>query len=1273
MQKKTITTIVPLVGDYVLVQSAVTAICADLAQIARSDSARFQYIFVGDGAYWMQVVDVAGLEAFQVAKFISVTEKSTPAILFNVGAQAAHGDFLTFLWPGVDVRAWHASICELAKSVDENTIALAGPPTTSVHGRDETRSWLADPTGGDHRNYPPGWVEMADYVPMSNCLVQRKAFLESGGFSTSPILQRAFWWEYSLHLSRNNMLRRATAIQQPEPKWTWYEYPFSDDMLISGDMAARRAMLQRNLPATSCLVDWDSADVTSFARNLSRHDASVLARATSVFTRSEIALKEADVSDASSGALRITVLGGPGEPAHNQLCFFNYFAGDLMSVPVTWRSILDTAATRADVFGSDVVIFSRTKSRQACDLMDFCNRAGIPTVYMLDDNWFTVGKDWKEYAAVFHEDGEIYKTFTYCLRHADVALTYNEILAEDMRSVAKQVVVLPTNIDLTHFEPALEKASGRLTIGYAGSPRPDNAAFRALKELSEERDDFDILYMGHAVPESLSTIDSDRVKFEPYVYGYRAYAQMLSRRAPDILLAPLGRTRFESSKCPNKFLEISAVGAAGIYSDVEPYVSAVEDGKTGILVADAADDWKRAMVRLLDDHATRRQISAAARDVLHARYATNVVAPLFGAFIKRIAERRKKCAADVRVAFVAHSPYPAGAERALANFLVNISPSIDAIAIFPKATGPIRDEIEEAGIPVIDADFRPWVPVQGSESERKLEDDHLRRTTQRLSTLFRELELDAVLVNTNVVPAAVFAGAQREIPVILHSHGLISARLSRMLDAARWAAIDMRQLGAASKVVSPSQITADGCRALYNLEPGKVTVVPNGTRCGEWTPLSSDENVVRKFVMLCTMEPNKNIPMFIEAASIYMSFAPGDTEFHIYGVGGHEYVSHLHDLVWHANLTSVFHFHPKERDVDRIYDDALAVVVTSHLESFSFVTIEGMSRGRPVISTKCGGPEGIIVDGFNGYLIEQNDAAALAERMRRLAADIGGAAEMGRNARISIENNFEIVRISEQYSNVIREVALAGDRDVLRQRRLFHSQELSLDFQPGQTQRHVPHAGGMPAEMQSIEALPDISYTGDDTLEYSYTRQFSGHRIVSLRHASVLAAHSRGLMPRVKRRFVLGRNIWPMINPVFSEIKSYCQHRQWNFSRKLRLGENLTEVPFVEYLVDINGAPFEKIEFAIELASVGMNGAIGLELVDESGKIVANVVRALKEIDPFRPVRLVVGGIGGLQSGRFLMRFFVRDAEGPVWIYELSRRRRMGLSRPDRLPFINVS
>ena len=47
-------------------------------------------------------------------------------------------------------------------------------------------------------------------------------------------------------------------------------------------------------------------------------------------------------------------------------------------------------------------------------------------------------------------------------------------------------------------------------------------------------------------------------------------------------------------------------------------------------------------------------------------------------------------------------------------------------------------------------------------------------------------------------------------------------------------------------------------------------------------------------------------------------------------------------------------------------------VLSSKLETFGVVLIESLSSGVPVVSTKCGGPESIIVDSIYGELCEQN-------------------------------------------------------------------------------------------------------------------------------------------------------------------------------------------------------------------------------------------------------------------------------------------------------------
>lgn len=57
-----------------------------------------------------------------------------------------------------------------------------------------------------------------------------------------------------------------------------------------------------------------------------------------------------------------------------------------------------------------------------------------------------------------------------------------------------------------------------------------------------------------------------------------------------------------------------------------------------------------------------------------------------------------------------------------------------------------------------------------------------------------------------------------------------------------------------------------------------------------------------------------------------------------------------------------------------------ALVVSSEVETFGLVIIEALAQGKPVISTRCGGPEEILHDN-NGILIQNNDVEALSRAM----------------------------------------------------------------------------------------------------------------------------------------------------------------------------------------------------------------------------------------------------------------------------------------------------
>ncbi|GJH09272.1 glycosyltransferase [Caballeronia novacaledonica] len=637
MTKKTVSAIIPVIGDYLQVQPALANLVSQLSDAFAIDGVRLEVIFVADGAHWNQTVDASDLPEIAPSVFITEPAQSMPACLFNRGAQEARGDYLAFLWPGTPILDWTRSLSRLATSMRDKESAVAGRVAHFATGEHPTESWLWSCEGFEPNGYPSGWIELADIVPMEATLVRRSVFQELGGFSTSPLLQRGFWWHFSLRLSRRHEIR-AVNVASPLSRWSWHAYPLTADVGISGDMMARRVM--RGEPASQARVggsevDW--MDVARFAPSIAEADLGrinrQLRRFASIAGLEDVNLPEPRTSAAAP--LRLTVLGGPNEPAHNQLCFFNFFQLLERDNLITWRTSLDTAATSADMLNSDLVIFSRVKTEAGCKLMEFCKTNGIPTIYMLDDNWFSIGREWKEYENLFKPGAPMFENFMFCLERADVCLTYNKVLAEDLAPYAPNLVVMPTNIDLSLFERYSRGARKNKIVGYVGSARQDTSAFRALRDIAEERDDVDIFIMSNAIPDDLQSLPEERVHFQPYVFSYKRYADIVCRRAPDILIAPLGSTRTEASKCPNKYLEIAAVGAAGVFSRVEPYGSHVADGRTGFMVADREDEWKSAIRKLLDDEEARALVAREALADVTDHFSTERVLEQFWSLIQR--------------------------------------------------------------------------------------------------------------------------------------------------------------------------------------------------------------------------------------------------------------------------------------------------------------------------------------------------------------------------------------------------------------------------------------------------------------------------------------------------------------------------------------------------------------------------------------------------------------------------------------------------------------
>lgn len=98
---------------------------------------------------------------------------------------------------------------------------------------------------------------------------------------------------------------------------------------------------------------------------------------------------------------------------------------------------------------------------------------------------------------------------------------------------------------------------------------------------------------------------------------------------------------------------------------------------------------------------------------------------------------------------------------------------------------------------------------------------------------------------------------------------------------------------------------------------------------------------------------------------------------------------------------------PSKEELVQLYQNASVFALPSDEEGLSIVTLESMACAVPVVSTLSGGPDGIITDGQDGYLVPLNDSAMLAERIQLLLKNPQKNIEMGLAARRTIETLFE--------------------------------------------------------------------------------------------------------------------------------------------------------------------------------------------------------------------------------------------------------------------------
>lgn len=175
----------------------------------------------------------------------------------------------------------------------------------------------------------------------------------------------------------------------------------------------------------------------------------------------------------------------------------------------------------------------------------------------------------------------------------------------------------------------------------------------------------------------------------------------------------------------------------------------------------------------------------------------------------------------------------------------------------------------------------------------------------------------------------------------------------------------------------------------------------------------------KQFIAVGRLSYQKGFDRLISAWRKVKTIHP-DWQLNIYGDGNLK--DYLIDLINQNNLHDVITIHNPTPEITSKYLESSGLIMSSHYEGMPMVLLEAMACGLPLISFNCQcGPEDLIKNGQNGFLVPEGDINALADSIINLIEDDNLRVKMGENSYKDIDKYLKD-EIMNKWNNVFNKL-----------------------------------------------------------------------------------------------------------------------------------------------------------------------------------------------------------------------------------------------------------
>ena len=365
---------------------------------------------------------------------------------------------------------------------------------------------------------------------------------------------------------------------------------------------------------------------------------------------------------------------------------------------------------------------------------------------------------------------------------------------------------------------------------------------------------------------------------------------------------------------------------------------------------------------------------------------------------------------------IAHGLYSyqiGGSERIGADLAMEMKRQGHEVVCFAfyDQAGPIREELESAGIDCVNLDYtaRPR-PI--------------RRITYPVE-FFQFLvrcNVRGLVVHhaTALILCGLAAWAARVPRVVMIEHGLHQLR-----DRADYRRRARRYCRFADAVVGVDQTIVDYFRTQMGVPDRRLSYIPNAAHPRQANGVVRSEVRSRlhadsqEFVFLFVgrLQPEKDIPTLLAAFRLVTKQSIRPVRLWIAGDGPLR--ESLQAEADRLGLTALVNFLGARRDVPQLLQGADVCVMTSITEGQPMALLEAMAAGVPCIATEVGGIPGLLKNGA-GLVVPSRDPGAVAQQMMHLVRDLSLRDSLARCAKERVMREHTLAGSTRQYLQLLQ-------------------------------------------------------------------------------------------------------------------------------------------------------------------------------------------------------------------------------------------------------------